>query len=177
MPLPAILGALLPTLIESVPKLGKLFGSGSENVDFRYLNDEEKTAESRRDSSGSFGDIGYVDDEGYLYLTGRKSFTIIVGGINVYPREIEDVLSTHPSVHDVAVFGVPDDEYGEQVKAVVEPAAGVEPGPALERELIEHCRTHLATYKLPRTIDFMREMPREQTGKLRTGLLRQSYLS
>ena len=149
----------------------------TNSSDFRYLNDEAKTAESRRDTSGSFGDIGYVDDEGYLYLTGRKSFTIIVGGINVYPREIEDVLSTHPSVHDVAVFGVPDDEYGEQVKAVVEPAAGVEPGPPLERELIEHCRTHLATYKLPRSIDFMREMPREQTGKLRTGLLRQSYLS
>jgi acyl-CoA synthetase (AMP-forming)/AMP-acid ligase II len=149
----------------------------SNSSDFRYLNDDAKTAESRRGTSGSFGDIGYVDDEGYLYLTGRKSFTIIVGGINVYPREIEDVLSTHPSVHDVAVFGVPDDEYGEQVKAVVEPAAGVEPGPALERELIEHCRSHLATYKLPRTIDFMREMPREQTGKLRTGLLRQSYLS
>jgi long-chain acyl-CoA synthetase len=94
----------------------------------------------------------------------------------VYPREIEEVLLTHPGVHDVVVFGIPDDEYGEQVKAVVEPAAGVQPGPELERVLIEHCRGRLATFKLPRSIDFVRELPREQTGKLRTGLLRQSYL-
>jgi long-chain acyl-CoA synthetase len=149
------------------------FANSSE---FRYLNDDAKTAEARRSAAGSFGDIGYIDDEGYLYLTGRKSFTIIVGGINVYPREIEEVLLTHPGVHDVVVFGIPDHEYGEQVKAVVEPAAGVQPGPELERVLIEHCRGRLATFKLPRSIDFVRELPREQTGKLRTGLLRQSYL-
>ena len=149
----------------------------ANSSDFKYLNDDAKTGEARRASgAGSFGDLGFVDADGYLYLTGRKSFTIIVGGINVYPREIEEVLLTHPAVHDVAVFGIPDDEYGEQVKAVVEPATGVASGPELERELIEHCRARLATFKLPRSIDFMRELPREQTGKLRTGLLRQSYL-
>ncbi len=149
----------------------------ANSSDFRYLNDDAKTGEARRASgAGSFGDLGFVDADGYLYLTGRKSFTIIVGGINVYPREIEEVLLTHPAVHDAAVFGIPDDEYGEQVKAVVEPATGMEAGPELERELIEHCRARLATFKLPRSIDFMRELPREQTGKLRTGLLRQSYL-
>ncbi len=151
------------------------FTNGS---DFRYHNDDAKTSEARTPSGGaSFGDIGYLDDEGYLYLTGRKAFTIIVGGINVYPREIEEVLLAHPAVRDVAVFGLPDDEYGEQVKAVVEPAPGVTAGPELERRLIEHCRPRLASFKLPRSIDFLRELPREPTGKLRTGLLRQSYLS
>ncbi|MCC6641737.1 MAG: AMP-binding protein [Deltaproteobacteria bacterium] len=149
----------------------------TQSSEFRYHNDDAKTSEARTPSGGgSFGDIGYLDDEGFLYLTGRKAFTIIVGGINVYPREIEEVLLTHPSVHDVAVFGIPDDEYGEQVKAVVEPEHGSAAGPDLERRLIEHCRRHLATFKLPRSIDFMRELPREPTGKLRTGLLRQSYL-
>ena len=146
---------------------------------FEYFNDPQKTQEARSQDGAmsTVGDVGYLDPDGYLHLTDRATFMIISGGVNIYPQEAENVLVTHPKVVDVAVFGVPDDEYGEQVKAVVEPAAGVEPGPALERELIEHCRTHLATYKLPRSIDFMREMPREQTGKLRTGLLRQSYLS
>jgi acyl-CoA synthetase (AMP-forming)/AMP-acid ligase II len=148
----------------------------TNSAEFRYHNDPVKTAEARRGAGGSFGDIGYVDAEGYVYLTDRKSFTINVGGINVYPREIEDVLSTHPAVHDVAVFGIPHDEYGEEVKAVVEPDPAVVADDALAAALIEHCRTQLASFKLPRSIDFDAALPREPTGKLRIHLIRQRYL-
>ncbi len=103
--------------------------------DFRYHGDETKTAEARRGAGGTFGDIGYLDDDGYLYLTDRKSFTINAGGVNIYPQEIEDVLLTHPAVHDVAVFGLPNDEYGEEVKAVVEPDPAVVADDALAAEL------------------------------------------
>lgn len=141
------------------------FGNTRE---FKYLNDVDKTATVRRsDGKGTFGDLGYLDAEGYLNLTGRIAFTIIVGGINVYPREIEDVLSAHEAVGDVAVFGIPDEEYGEQVRAVVELAAGKSGSAELEAELIEYAGQHLATFKLPRTIVFVDKMPREQTGKLR----------
>ncbi len=156
-------------------QIGQVWFANSS--DFRYLNDDAKTGEARRASgAGSFGDLGYLDADGYLYLTGRKSFTIVVGGINVYPREIEDVMSTHPAVHDVAVFGLPDDEYGEQVMAVVQPEPGFAPGSVLERDLIEHCRGHLATFKLPRSIEFRHELPREATGKLRVAALREEQL-
>ncbi len=146
------------------------FTNGS---DFRYHNDDAKTAEAR-DANGraTFGDIGYLDDDGYLYLTDRKSFTIIAGGINIYPREIEDVLLAHPAVDDVAVFGVANEEYGEEVKAVIQPRSGVVTGDTLLQELVEHCRQHLAGYKIPRTIDFVDQLPREPTGKLRIGAVR-----
>jgi long-chain acyl-CoA synthetase len=146
---------------------------------FEYYNDAEKTAESRRqDDQGvmsSVGDVGYVDDEGYLYLTDRQTYMIISGGVNIYPQEAENLLISHPKVMDAAVFGVPNDDLGEEVKAVVQLVDGIEEGPATERELIEYCREHLAHYKCPRTVDFEPELPRLPTGKLYKRLLRDRY--
>ena len=119
--------------------------------------------------------MGHLDGDGWLYLTDRKSYMIISGGVNIYPQETENLLSTHPAVADVAVIGVPDEEMGEQVKAVVQPAAGSTPGAELERQLIGFCREHLAHFKCPRTVDFVEELPRLPTGKLYKRLLRDRY--
>ena len=144
-------------------------------ADFEYHRDAEKTAAGRRAGFFTVGDIGYLDDAGYLFLCDRKADMIISGGVNIYPAEIESALFSNPRVGDVAVFGVPDAEWGEQVKAVVEPAAGVAPGPELAAELIEFCRDRLAGYKCPRSIDFIETMPREPTGKLLKRKLRDPY--
>jgi long-chain acyl-CoA synthetase len=143
---------------------------------FEYHNDADKTASSR-DHRGwtTLGDVGYLDDENYLYLSDRKAFTIVSGGVNIYPQEVEDLLALHPKVADVAVFGVPDDDLIEVVKGVVQPIDPAAAGPALERELIDYCREHLASYKCPRTIDFEPELPRHATGKLYKQLLRDRY--
>ncbi|MEY2566685.1 MAG: long-chain acyl-CoA synthetase [Actinomycetota bacterium] len=144
---------------------------------FEYYNDPAKTAESR-DASGeasTVGDVGYLDEDGYLYLTDRKTYMIISGGVNIYPQETENLLITHPKVMDAAVLGVPNDDLGEEVKAVVQPVPGVEPGPELERELIAFCREHLARFKCPRSVDFEDELPRLPTGKLYKRLLRDRY--
>ena len=121
------------------------------------------------------GGVGRVDEDGYLYLTDRKTHMIISGGVNIYPQETENLLVTHPDVLDVAVIGVPNQDLGEEVKAVVQPAPGVEPGPDLERELIAFCREHLAHFKCPRSVDFTDELPRLPTGKLYKRLLRDRY--
>ncbi|MEY2477995.1 MAG: long-chain acyl-CoA synthetase [Actinomycetota bacterium] len=144
---------------------------------FEYYNDPDKTAESRDDSgeTSTVGDVGYLDEDGYLYLTDRKTYMIISGGVNIYPQETENLLITHPKVMDAAVIGVPNDDLGEEVKAVVQPVAGVEPGPELERELIAFCGEHLARFKVPRSIDFEDELPRLPTGKLYKRLLRDRY--
>jgi long-chain acyl-CoA synthetase len=144
---------------------------------FEYYNAPEKTAESRDETgtASTVGDVGYVDDDGFLYLTDRKSYMIISGGVNIYPQETENLLITHPKVMDAAVIGVPNDDLGEDVKAVVQPLPGIEGGPDLERELIAFCREHLAHYKCPRTIDFEAELPRLPTGKLYKRLLRDRY--
>jgi acyl-CoA synthetase (AMP-forming)/AMP-acid ligase II len=151
------------------------FGGG---LDFAYHNDPEKTA-SAHDARGrgwsTLGDVGYVDDEGFLYLTDRKAYMIITGGVNVYPQEAENVLAVHPKVADVAVLGVPDDEFGEAVKAVVEPIDMADAGPELERELIAYCRERLADVKCPRSVDFRAELPRHPTGKLYKRLLKDEY--
>ncbi|MGQ0520377.1 MAG: AMP-binding protein [Actinomycetota bacterium] len=149
------------------------FGGGP---DFEYHNDPDKTR-SAHDAQGrtTLGDVGYVDEEGYLYLTDRKAYTIISGGVNVYPQEAEDVLVTHPKVLDVAVFGVPHDELGEQVKAVVQAVDPAEAGPELEAELLAWCRRQLASYKCPKSVDFASELPRHPTGKLYKRLLRDRY--
>jgi acyl-CoA synthetase (AMP-forming)/AMP-acid ligase II len=142
---------------------------------FSYHKDPQKTASTYRGSLFTIGDIGYKDAEGYLYLTDRQSNMIISGGANIYPQETENLLVMHPKVQDVAVIGVPNDDLGEEVKAVVVPAAGVAPGPELERELIAFCRAQLAHYKCPRTIDFASDVPRTETGKMAKRLLRDKY--
>lgn len=143
---------------------------------FSYHNDPEKTKRAYNDRGWStLGDVGYLDDEGFLYLTDRKSYMIISGGVNIYPQETEDVLITHPEIADVAVFGVPNEEMGEEVKAVVQPHDMSRAGKALEAELIVFCRKHLSPIKCPRSIDFEAELPRTPTGKLVKRHLRDRY--
>jgi acyl-CoA synthetase (AMP-forming)/AMP-acid ligase II len=142
---------------------------------FRYHKDETKTAGTYRGDLFTIGDVGYLDEEGYLYLTDRQSNMIISGGVNIYPQETENHLITHPKVQDVAVIGVPHPEMGEEVKAVVVPAPGATPGPELEHELIEHCRAGIAHYKCPRTVDFVDALPRTETGKMQKRKLRDRY--
>ncbi|MGH8995797.1 MAG: AMP-binding enzyme, partial [Acidimicrobiales bacterium] len=153
---------------------GAVYFSGGRP--FEYHNDPDKTADSRNDLGWStLGDVGHRDADGYLYLTDRLSHMIISGGVNIYPQETENLLITHPKVMDAAVLGVPDEDLGESVKAVVQPVPGVEPGPELERELIAFCRDNLAHFKCPRSVDFEEELPRLPTGKLYKRLLRDRY--
>ncbi len=143
---------------------------------FEYHNDAAKTAASRsREGWSTLGDVGHVDAEGYLYLTDRRHYVIISGGVNIYPQEVENLLVSHPKVADVAVIGVPNDEYGEEVKAVVQPMDMKDAGPALAAELIGFCRAHLSHLKCPRSVDFDAALPRHPTGKLYKRLLRERY--
>ena len=143
---------------------------------FEYHNDPAKTAASRsREGWSTLGDVGYVDADGYLYLTDRKYYMIISGGVNIYPQEVENLLVTHPKVADAAVIGVPNDEYGEEVRAVVQPVDMNDAGPVLAAELIAFCRAHLSHLKCPRAVDFDAELPRHPTGKLYKRLLRDRY--
>ncbi len=144
---------------------------------FEYFNDPVRTAEvnSPDGTMSTLGDIGRIDEEGYVYLTDRASFMIISGGVNIYPQECENLLVTHPKVADAAVFGAPNEEMGEEVKAVVQLAPGFTPGADTEAELIAYCRDHLARYKCPRSIDFEAELPRLPTGKLYKAALRERY--
>jgi len=148
---------------------------GSPLGSFEYYKDDEKTRSARRGGLFTVGDIGYLDDDGWLFLCDRKADMIIAGGVNIYPAEIEATLLEHPKVGDAAVFGVPDEDMGEAVKAVVQPAAGVTGGADLEAELIAFCRERLAPFKCPRTVDFRDELPRYPTGKLFKRLLRDEY--
>jgi len=145
------------------------------SADFEYHGDKAKTDANRRDGFFTVGDIGFLDEDGYLFLCDRKIDMIIAGGVNIYPTEIESALLTHPKVGDAAVFGIPNEDWGEEVKAVVEPAAGVEAGPALADELAAFCREVLAKYKCPRSFDFIAEMPRDPNGKLFKRKLRDPY--
>jgi len=149
------------------------FEGGGE---FEYYNDAAKTQESRHPKGWStLGDVGYIDEDGYLYLTDRKSYMIISGGVNIYPQEAENILVNHPKVMDVAVFGVPNADFGEEVKAVVQPKNMADAGPELEEELIAFCRSQLSHIKCPRSIDFDAELPRHPTGKLYKRLLKDRY--
>ena len=150
------------------------FSSGSA---FTYFNDTEKTKESTSadGTMTTVGDVGYLDDDGFLYLTDRATFMIISGGVNIYPQECENLLVTHPKVADAAVFGVPNEDLGEEVKAVVQLMPGITPGPDVERELIEFCGANLSRQKVPRSIDFEDELPRLPTGKLYKKPLRERY--
>ena len=145
-------------------------------MDFEYHKEPEKTAGAHLEPGVfTLGDIGYLDEEGYLYLSDRKIDMIISGGMNIYPAEIESVMVDHPAVCDVAVFGIPDEEFGEQVKAAVELLEGAEASDRLANELIAHCREHLAGYKTPKSIDFVAALPRHPNGKLYKRLLRDPY--
>jgi len=147
----------------------------SEVSDFEYHKDPEKTAANRHDRYFTVGDLGYLDDEGYLFLKDRKIDMIIWGGTNIYPAEVEGVLVSHPKIMDAAVFGIPDDEWGEVVKAVVEPDEDVEAGTELEAELLAFCRERLARYKVPESIEFVPQLPRDPNGKLIKRRLRDPY--
>jgi long-chain acyl-CoA synthetase len=142
---------------------------------FAYHHDQEKTQEAWADEMFTVGDIGYLDEDGYLFLCDRSSDMIISGGVNIYPAEIESELSCHPAVADVAVFGIPHDDWGEEIKAVVEPAATAEPGDALTQELLAFLAGRVAKFKLPRTIDYVAELPRDPNGKLYKRKLRDPY--
>ena len=152
------------------------FGESQLGAAFEYHNDPDKTKSSYLDNGWStLGDIGRLDEDGFLYLTDRKANMIISGGVNIYPQETENVLTMHPKVVDVAVFGVPNEDFGEEVKAVVQPADMALAGPALESELIAYCRERLADVKCPRSVDFRAELPRHPTGKLYKRLLKDEY--
>ena len=149
------------------------FGGGGE---FEYYKDASKTADSRHAQGWTtLGDVGYLDEDGYLYLTDRKHFMIISGGVNIYPQEAENVLITHDDVVDVAVFGVPNVDFGEEVKAVVQPRDMALATPEKELELMDFCRERLSHVKCPRSIDFRAELPRHPTGKLYKRLLKDEY--
>ena len=142
---------------------------------FEYHKDKEKTEKSWRDGFFTVGDMGYLDEDGYLFLHDRKADMIISGGVNIYPAEVESAFLTNPKVGDAAVFGIPNDDWGEEVKAVVQPAEGVESGPQLAEELTAFLTERIAKYKVPRTIDFVDELPRDPNGKLYKRKLRDPY--
>ncbi|HZJ27319.1 MAG TPA: acyl-CoA synthetase [Acidimicrobiia bacterium] len=146
-----------------------------DTVDFEYKGDQDKTEENRLEGFFTVGDIGYLTEDGYLFLCDRKSDMIISGGVNIYPAEIEGEILTHPKVADAAVFGIPDDDWGEQIKAVIELAPGVEASDGLADELLEYLRPRLGKYKWPKSIDFSDALPREPTGKLLKRKLRDPY--
>jgi long-chain acyl-CoA synthetase len=142
---------------------------------FAYHKDAKKTESSWRDDYFTVGDAGFLDADGFLFLCDRKSDMIISGGVNIYPAEIEAALGEHPQVRDVAVFGIPDEDWGEQIKAVVELDPGTKPGPALAQELLAHCKERLAGFKCPKSIDFTTALPRDPNGKLYKRKLRDPY--
>ena len=153
---------------------GQVYFEGAST--FSYHHDPDKTRDAtNKHGWTSLGDVGWQDDDGYLFLTDRKSFMIISGGVNIYPQEIENLLVTHPKVADVAVIGAPDADMGERVVAVVQPADFASAGPALADELTQWLAPQLSRVKMPRQIDFRAELPREPTGKLFKRLLRDEY--
>ena len=155
-------------------EIGTIYFEAPRKVE--YLNDAAKTSSVHHPKGwATAGDIGYLDADGYLYLTDRKADMIISGGVNIYPQEIEAVLILHPKIADIAVFGIPNEDFGEEVKAVVAPTNFADAGPALEAEIIDYCKSQLAALKAPKTVDFLPELPRHETGKLYKRLLRDPY--
>ncbi|HZO07958.1 MAG TPA: AMP-binding protein, partial [Myxococcota bacterium] len=184
---PGTVGRAVPGFeVFAVDALGRRLPPGEEGAlycrnakaprPFEYHGDARKTADAYLDPhTFTLGDVGRVDALGYVHLADRGSHTIISGGVNIYPAEIEHVLQEHPAVADVAVFGVPDDEWGESVKAVVQPEPGCTPGPALAAELLAFARARLAGYKVPRSLDFDPALPRTPAGKLAVRVLRERH--
>ncbi|HET6794592.1 MAG TPA: acyl-CoA synthetase, partial [Acidimicrobiales bacterium] len=156
-------------------EVGLVYMRAADQGRFEYYKDSAKTADTYRGNYFTLGDVGYFDDEGFLYLTDRTANLIISGGVNIYPAEVDAVLIEHPAVGDVATIGVPDPEWGEQVKSVVELQPGRQPSPELAEELIAFCRGRLAHFKCPRTVDFVDELPRQDNGKIYKRLLRERY--
>jgi long-chain acyl-CoA synthetase len=156
-------------------EIGLVYIKAPAATRFEYYKDEEKTASSFRGEYFTLGDVGYLDDDGFLYLTDRSANLIISGGVNIYPAEVDAVLLEHPAVGDAAVIGVPDEEWGEAVLAVVELREGVERSDALKDELVEHCRARLAHFKCPRAVEFVDQLPREDNGKIYKRRLREQF--
>jgi long-chain acyl-CoA synthetase len=156
-------------------EVGQIYIEPPLTARFEYLDDKEATSEVYRDNAFTIGDVGYMDEDGYLFISDRRKDMIITGGTNVYPAEVEGALILHPAVNDVAVIGVPDDEWGESVKAVVQLRPGYEPSDALSRELIGYCQERLAHFKCPRSVDFRAELPRTEAGKLYKRKIRDEY--
>ncbi|MGH9080009.1 MAG: acyl-CoA synthetase [Acidimicrobiales bacterium] len=160
--------------VEEPNVIGTVYMS-MQTGDFSYHKDEQKTKNNRIGKYFTVGDVGLIDEDGYLFLRDRKIDMIISGGANIYPAEIENVLLGFPKVGDVAVFGIPHDDWGEEIKAVVEPAEGVEPTPELAEEILAYCSSRLAKFKIPKSIDFTDDMPRDPNGKLYKRKLRDPY--
>jgi long-chain acyl-CoA synthetase len=156
-------------------QIGTVYMKMGTGATFEYYKDKEKTQKNRLGDFFTVGDVGELDEDGWLFLRDRKIDMIISGGANIYPSEIESVLLTHPKVGDAAVFGIPHEDWGEEVKAVIEPADGVSAGPELEQEILEWCNGRLARFKTPKSIDFTNEMPRDPNGKLYKRKLRDPY--
>ena len=156
-------------------EVGTIYMRAPESGRFEYFKDGDKTASSYRGDYFTLGDMGYFDEDGFLFLTGRTAELIISGGVNIYPQEIDSALMQHPSVQDVCTIGVPNDEWGEEVKSVVQLKPGFEPGKVLIEELIDFARERLAHYKCPKTVDFAADLPRLPTGKMQRRIVREPY--
>ncbi len=183
---PGSVGRAIASILHICDESGADVPTGEEGMvyfeqsrrSFEYHNAPDKTQSATHpihDNWTSLGDVGYVDEDGFLYLTDRKAYMIISGGVNIYPQEIEDALVLHPSVQDVAVFGVPNADFGEEVKAVVELAPDQVPSDDVADDLMAYAKEHLAGYKVPRSIDFTDALPRLPTGKLYKRLLKDQY--
>jgi long-chain acyl-CoA synthetase len=156
-------------------EVGRIFAKNSDGLDISYLGEPEKTASVHLDEWFTLGDLGSIDEDGYLYLADRRVDLIISGGVNIYPAEVEHALGRHPAIEDVAVFGVPDDEWGQEVKAAVSLRPGFYGSADLQLEIMEWARREIAHYKCPKSIDFHDSMPRQENGKLARRVLRDPY--
>jgi len=156
-------------------EVGTIYFRAPDTGRFEYYKDQNKTGSSYRGDYFTLGDMGYFDDDGYLFLTGRSAELIISGGVNIYPQEIDSEIHKHPAVFDVCTIGVPNDEWGEEVKTIVQLEPGIQPSETLTADLINWARERLANFKCPRTIDYAIELPRSDAGKIQRKVVRAPY--